>query len=102
MTTTDSLVTLNGVPGSPYTRKMVALLRYRRIPYRLILASHEIQGMPRPKVSLLPTFYFPDETGAVQAVTDSTPIIRRLEQMFVGRSVRPANPALALLDSLLE
>jgi glutathione S-transferase len=102
MTASDTPVTLNGVPGSPYTRKMVAVLRYRRIPYRLILASHEIKGMPRPKVSLLPTFYFPDEAGVVQPATDSTPIIRRLEAMFVGRSVRPANPALALLDSLLE
>jgi glutathione S-transferase len=98
----DSLITLNGVPGSPYTRKMVALLRYRRLPYRLILASHEIKGMPRPKVSLLPTFYFADAAGEVQPVTDSTPIIRRLEVSHAGRSVRPANPALALLDSLLE
>lgn len=102
MNASDALVTLNGVPGSPYTRKMLALLRYRRIPYRLILASHEIRGLPRPKVSLLPTFYFPDDAGVIQPVTDSTPIIRRLEGMFVGRSVRPAHPALALLDSLFE
>ena len=102
MNASDSLITLNGVPGSPYTRKMVALLRYRRIPYRLILASHEIKDMPRPRVSLLPTFYFRDATGELQAVTDSTPIIRRLEGLFAERSVRPANPALALVDSLLE
>ncbi len=102
MAEAQGLVTLNGVPGSPYTRKMLAVLRYRRIPYRLIMASHEVQGLPRPKVGLLPTFYFPDAGGELQAVTDSTPIIRRLEGMFPDRSVRPTDPALALLDALLE
>lgn len=98
----SDLVTLSGVPGSPYTRKMLAVLRYRRIPYRLIMASHGPAGLPRPKVSLLPTFYFPDAAGEMQAVTDSTPIIRRLEGMFAGRSVRPSNPALALIDAIFE
>jgi glutathione S-transferase len=95
-------VLLNGVPGSPYTRKMLAVLRYRRIPYRLILASHDAAALPRAKVRLLPTFYFPDAAGELQAVTDSTPIIRQLEKGWAGRSVRPSDPALALVDALLE
>lgn len=98
----SDLITLSGGPGSPYTRKMLAVLRYRRIPYRLILAAHGAPGLPQPKVSLLPTFYFPNASGELQAVTDSTPIIRRLEAMFVHRSIRPFNAALALLDSILE
>jgi glutathione S-transferase len=100
--TEPSLIALKGVPGSPYTRKMLALLRYRRLPYRLIVASHDAKGLPAPKVSLLPTFFFPDADGELQAVTDSSPILRRLDAEYPARRVRPADPALAFLDSLLE
>ena len=52
---------LKGAPGSPYTRKMLALLRYRRLPYRyLVVGSPELAAMPVPKVELLPTFYWAD------------------------------------------
>ena len=66
------------------------------------MGSRDQPGLPQPKVSLLPTFYFPDEAGTLQAVTNSTPIIRRLEREHSARSVRPANPALALIDAILE
>jgi glutathione S-transferase len=95
-------IALKGVPGSPYTRKMLALLRYRRLPYRLILASHDAPGLPAAKVNLLPTFYFPGPDGALQAMTDSSPILRRLDAEHPARRARPADPALAFLDSLLE
>lgn len=99
---TTERVLLSGVPGSPYTRKMLALLRYRHIAYSVIQLSHEAPHLPRPKVSLLPTFYFPDADGALVATTDSTPILRRLEREHAGREARPADPALALIDALLE
>lgn len=95
-------IALKGVPGSPYTRKMLALLRYRRLPYRLVLASHDAPGLPTPKVNLLPTFFFPDADGQLQAVTDSSPILRRLDATYPDRRVRPDDPALAFIDSLLE
>ena len=95
-------VLLNGVPGSPYTRKMLALLRYRRIAYRLVPSAMGVAGMPQPKPHLLPTFYLPSASGTVEAVTDSTPLIRRFEAEHAGRSVVPADPVLAFTDALLE
>jgi glutathione S-transferase len=92
-----------GAPGSPYTRKMRAVLRYRQIPYRLIYqGSAEHQALPAPRVGLLPTFYLPDENGVEQPVTDSTPLIRRFEAEFEGRSVVPSDPVLAFIDALIE
>jgi len=94
---------LRGAPGSPYTRKMLALLRYRHIPYQLLISSPEVEaGLPQAKVQLLPTFYFPDDSGGVEPVVDSTPIIRRLEAEHAGRSVIPDDPVLKFLDYLLE
>jgi glutathione S-transferase len=98
----DERLTLTGAPGSPYTRKMLAVLRYRRIPYRLVLGAFGLRGLPEPKVQLLPTFYLRGEGGAFEAVTDSTPLIRRFEQTYAGRGVVPADPALAFLDALIE
>jgi len=92
-----------GVAGSPYTRKMRAMLRYRGIPYRMIRAADaNAAKRPKPKVSLLPTFYLLDDSGNPVAVTDSTPLIRRFEAEYSGRSVLPSDPVVRFLDYLLE
>ena len=92
-----------GVAGSPYTRKMRAMLRYRGLPYRMIRGSQrDMDSRPLPKVRLLPTFYLPDESGEIVAVTDSTPLIRRFESEYSGRSVLPTDPVVRFLDYLLE
>ena len=95
---------LMGAPGSPYTRKMLALLRYRHIAYNMIWggAMGAPEGYPQPKVALLPTFYFRDREGNLEAAVDSTPIIRRLEQDYSGRSVIPDDEVLRFLDLLIE
>ena len=100
----ENPIAIRGAPGSPYTRKMLAVLRYRRIPYRFLVGlwtKDEVDSLPAPKVDLLPTFYFETDDG-VEAVVDSTPIIRRLEADVLGRSVVPHDPALAFIDYLLE
>ena len=102
----DERIALSGAPGSPYTRKMLALLRYRRLPYRFLVGglsgATTDENLPEPRVRLLPTFYLRDERSELQAVVDSTPIIRRLEGMAMGRSVIPGDPALAFIDALIE
>jgi glutathione S-transferase len=99
----EAPILLSGAPGSPYTRKMLAVLRYRRLPYRfMVQGSAAQQAMPQPKVQLLPTFYLPGPTGELEAVTDSSPLIRHLEAEHEGRSVLPHHPALAFLNSLIE
>jgi glutathione S-transferase len=99
-------IKLIGATPSPYTMKMLALMRYRHIPYNMIWGQPEevlsAMGIPAPKPGLLPTFLFDDENGKTTAVCDSTPIIRRLEQMYSERSVLPSDPAVAFIDYLIE
>lgn len=101
---------LMGAPGSPYTRKMLGVMRFRRIPYQLERQSRMMKpgddkhkkSRAAAKVPLLPTFYFEDNNGEEIAVTDSSPLIRRFEKEYDGRSIIPADPALAFIDMLLE
>ena len=95
---------LMGAAGSPYSRKMLGVLRYKHLPYSVYWGPGRVpEGYPEPKVRLFPTFYFPDgEDGAPVAVTDSTPIIRRLEASHPERSVLPGDPVLRFLNDLIE
>ncbi len=98
----QELLPIRGAPASPYTRKMLAVLRFRRIPYRFIQEDKSAADLPAPKVGLIPVLYLPDDTGALCAEVDSTPIIRRLEVEYPGRSIIPENPVTAFINYLLE
>jgi glutathione S-transferase len=99
----DRPLTIVGVPGSPYSRKLRAVLRYRRIPHAWVQQlSPEARGLPRPRVELVPQLMLPGPDGTLAAHTDSTPLIRRLEATYPARSVIPPDPAIAVLDALLE
>lgn len=96
-------IKLKGVPGSPYTRKMLAYLRYRHIPYELLIGNQdEALGLPQPRVQLLPTVYLPNDAGELEAHVDSTPLMRRFERAYPGREAIPDDPALAFLNYLIE
>ena len=98
-----SQLTIVGVPGSPYSRKLRAVLRYRRIPHAWVLpGSPESRGLPEPRVALVPRLIVPSDDGTLEARVDSTPLIRELETRYRDRSVIPSDPAMAFLDALLE
>src|SRR5208282_2890741 len=90
--------------GSPYSRKMRAVLRFRRIPFTWIMrGAAEDVGIPDVPVALIPVIVFPGQDGrADEAMIDSTFQIKRLEKMFAERSIVPPDPAIAFLDAMLE
>jgi glutathione S-transferase len=82
------------------------------LPYRFIVNwpqnpdapgnGDDRTNLPKPKVPLLPTVYLPDENGELEAVTDTTPIIRRLDSRCPARRILPSDPVLAFLNYVLE
>jgi glutathione S-transferase len=99
----DRPLTMIGMPGSPYSRKLRAVLRYRRIPHVWVTPfSPEAGGLPKPRVDLLPQLLLPGADGALEACTDSSPLVRRLETLHPGRAVVPSDPVTAFLDALVE
>ena len=95
---------LVGSSVSPYTRKVRALLRYRRIPYQFVRAGgRESEALPPAPLPLIPYVVLPDHNGELtEVMADTTPIINRLEDRYSARAVRPMDPALAVIDALLE
>ena len=83
---------------------MLAVMRYRHISHSVLWGNGQSlpDGYPQPKVMLLPTFFFPSEKGELEAKTDSTPIIRRLEKMSPERGIIPGDPVLAFLNYIIE
>ena len=95
---------LLGGPGSPYSLKMRAILRYRRLPHTWVVPSkprfRDPEGeLARADKGIIPVMQLPD--GRYWA--DSTPMILALEDMHPGtRSVLPDDPADRFLALLLE
>ena len=103
MTSTSPLV-LAGQYGSPYTLKMRGVLRYRHIPFRWMLRDSKWDDLPAPPVPIIPVIAYPnaDGSGYGDITVDSSPQIMRLEAEHASRSIVPTDPALALIDALIE
>ena len=91
---------LHGIAPSPYSVKMRALLRYRRLPFvwQADGTARDVAvaaGLP----PVIPVLRFPDG----MLMNDSTPLAHALERAHPGqRSIIPDDPAHAYLSDLLE
>ncbi|KAF4655687.1 hypothetical protein FOL47_009333 [Perkinsus chesapeaki] len=97
--------TLYGSNASPYSCKMRALMRYRRLPFNwVILNPMEIPSHPNPnirslKARVIPILEWPD--GRV--LNDSTVIIEALDADFPrSRDVLPRDASQRFMVKLLE
>lgn len=90
-----------GANGSPYSMKLRAIMRYRRLPhdwvYRLPTELEALKG--KIKVMLVPILHIPWED---KYLIDSTPIAYELEKRHTARSILPPDPGLAFLCHLIE
>ena len=85
--------------GSPYSMKMRALLRYRRIPHVVMSGMNDwARAFEKVAVPVMPVLEYPD--GSFQ--NDSTPLIFDLESRHATRSVIPEDEADAFLAILIE
>lgn len=92
------MYTLHGALGSPYSMKMRALLRYRRITHVWSHGPEANAARAKLGAPVIPVLEYPDGTLAY----DSTPLVYDLEQRHQGRSVIPDDPATAFIAHLLE
>ncbi len=92
---------LFGDIGSPYSYKMRAVMRYRRLPHVWIMRSKKaVAEIAHVKPPIIPVIQYPED-GSYHV--DSTPMVYELEARHPGRrSIIPDDPYLAFLSHLIE
>jgi len=91
---------LIGANGSPYSLKMRALMRYRRLAFDWVMRTAEVRAeLADLRPQLIPVLHYPD--GSYHF--DSTKLIFDLEDRHpAARSVIPDDPGQAFLALLIE
>ena len=92
---------LIGTNASPYSVKLRAILRYRRLPHDWVLRTPDVLAeVHHVKPQLMPILQFPED-GSYHV--DSTPLAYALEARHPGhRSIVPDDPGHAFLSHLIE
>ncbi|PHQ68166.1 MAG: glutathione S-transferase [Sneathiella sp.] len=93
--------TLFGSNGSPYSLKMRAIMRYRRLPFNWVLRTSRNRSLLADlKPALIPVLRLPEDNSLH---LDSTKLIYMLESRHPNdRSILPDNKAHAFLAHLIE
>lgn len=95
---TTPMYTINGALGSPYSMKIRALMRYRRIPHLWVHGPDSREALTKVRAPVIPVMEYPDGNFH----NDSTPLIYDLEARHAERSVVPPDPACAFIAHLIE
>ena len=91
---------LYGLSGSPYSVKIRAVLRYRRLSFVWRCSMPHLTGAPlKTDLPLIPVL---SEYGAKTGVVDSTKIIELLEERHKPRSIMPTASGLYYVSKLIE
>ena len=95
-----SAYTIYGALGSPYSIKVRAALRAKRVPYlwKTLTADLRAEIFAHVKAPVIPVIKRPDDSW----INDSTPFLLELEEADIGRALLPDDPALRFANLLIE
>ncbi|MCB1692455.1 MAG: glutathione S-transferase, partial [Pseudomonadales bacterium] len=89
-----------GGGGSPYSMKMRAIMRYRRLPFDWVLITPQLrETLKHDGPNVIPILRLP-ESGELRV--DSTPLAYLLEERHAERSILPDDPCHRFLSDLIE